>query len=188
MSLDQDTIFQVGVVMAEESETQGDAGEPEGKSGMKKIIIIVIVLLVLGGGAGVFFMNKGDSSQPGIDTTGTEIEQLIETEELDEDPIYLALSPAFVVNFESNGRMRYLQLGLQIMAYEQEVVDKVSANMPAVRNSLIMLFSEQDYEVLSSAEGKEKLRGEVLNSIHQVVRLKNGRKVDDVFFTSFVMQ
>lgn len=183
-----DINFWVGVDMAEKSETKEDAVETEGKSGLKKIIIIVIVLLVVGGGAGFYFMNMGDDSQDGDDTTGAETEQSVETEELEEDAIYLALSPAFVVNFESNGRMRYLQLGLQIMAYEQEVVDKVAANMPAVRNSLIMLFSEQDYDVLSTSEGKDKLRGEVLESIHLVVRLKNGRKVNDVFFTNFVMQ
>ncbi len=93
-----------------------------------------------------------------------------------------------MVNFERNGSIRYLQMTLQVMSYDQEVVDKVSANMPAVRNNLIMLFSAADYESLASVEGKEALRKQVLVSINEVVRLKGDTKVDDVFFTGFVMQ
>ena len=160
----------------------------KGKGGMKKIIIIVVALLLVGGGAAGYFMMAGDDDQPSADGSDTNITEAEQAEEVDQDPIYLALDPAFVVNFEHNGSIRYLQLSLQIMSYEQDVIDKVSSNMPAVRNSLIMLFSGQDYDYLNTVEGKENLRKEVLSSVHQVVRLKNNLKVNDVFFTGFVMQ
>jgi flagellar FliL protein len=153
---------------------------------MKKIIIIGVVVLLLGAGVGGFFLLQDSSSatQP-VGEDGQVVEQADEPEN---DPIYLPLSPAFVVNFEHNGSMRYLQLSLQIMSYQEEAIEKVSVNMPAVRNSLIMLFSGQDYDALNTSEGKENLRKEVLKSIAQVVRLRGELKVDDVYFTGFVMQ
>ena len=147
----------------------------------KKIIIAVVLLLLVGGGAGAYFMLQADSSQPGADA-----EEVVEPEE--EDPIYLPLDPAFVVNFEHNGSIRYLQLSLQAMSYDQAAVDKVAANMPAVRNNLILLFSAQDYESLNTVEGKENLRKAVLDAINQVVRLTGDSVVNDVFFTGFVVQ
>ena len=74
------------------------------------------------------------------------------------------------------------------MSYQQEALDKVEANMPAVRNSLIMLFGSQSFDELRTVEGKEKLRKAVKDNIHSVVRMKGDAKVEDVFFTAFVMQ
>lgn len=156
---------------------------------MKKIIIIVVVVLVLAGGGVAAFMLMGsddtEAEAGASDATGAAVEAVAEPER---DPIYLPLSPAFVVNFEHKGSIRYLQLTLQIMSFHQEVVDKVDANMPAVRNKLIMLFSGQDYDALNTSEGKENLRKEVLTSIDEVLRLEGEMKVSDVYFTGFVMQ
>jgi len=165
---------------------QSKQAKEKESGGMKKIIMILVALLLVGGGA-AFFLMGGESDQPAAED-GAEVADAKQSEEPDKDPIYLALDPAFVVNFEHNGSIRYLQLSLQIMSYEQAAIDKVSTNMPAVRNSLIMLFSGQDYDYLNTVEGKENLRKEVLTSIHQVVRFKNNLKVNDVFFTGFVMQ
>ena len=145
-------------------------------------------MLLAAGGAAAFLLMGSENSKPVIDADGAEVARAEQPVEMDKDPIYVPLQPAFVVNFEHNGNVRYLQLTLQAMAYEQSVVDKVEANMPAVRNKLILLFSGQDFDSLKTMEGKENLRKEVLDSINQVVRLTTEPKVSDVFFTGFVMQ
>ena len=152
---------------------------------MKKIIIISVVLVLLGGGGAAFFLLNGSDTKP---AAGTDPEQdEVQVEELS-DPIYLPLSPAFVVNFEHKGGIRYLQLSLQVMSFDEAAVEKVEANMPAVRNNLILLFSGQDYNFLTTVEGKEKLREEVRDSINELVHLTGSSKVNEVFFTGFVMQ
>jgi flagellar FliL protein len=162
-------------------------GQGNGCMNKKIVIALVLLLLLAGGGAGAFFMlQQSDSAE--ADATGAAAEKLGGDAEPEGDPIYLPLSPAFVVNFEHNGAIRYLQLGMQAMSYDQAAVDKVEANMPAVRNNLILMFSAQDYEVLNTVEGKENLRKEVLDSINKVVRLSGESAVNDVFFTSFVVQ
>jgi flagellar FliL protein len=161
------------------------------KALMKKIIIIAaVVVLLAGGGAAAYFMLGKDSAVPALDADGQPIPQAAAAEPVEEekDAIYLGLDPAFVVNFERNGTIRYLQLSLQVMSFEQSAIDKVAANMPAVRNTLILLLSAQDYDSLATLEGKENLRSQVLDSVNKVVRLKGDTKVNEVFFTGFVIQ
>ena len=176
--------------MADELNLGKDAPEDnedavsEGKGGMKKIIIVAVVALLIGGAA-AFFLLGGDDEPAPEDGAEAVKEEVVEE---DLDPIYFPLAPAFVVNYEHEGKVRYVQMELQIMSYQQEALDKVEANMPAVRNSLIMLFGSQSFDELRTVEGKEKLRKAVKDNIHSVVRMKGDAKVEDVFFTAFVMQ
>lgn len=177
--------------MAAENEdlnlAKGQATGEKSSGGMKKVIIAVVAVLLLGGIAGGAYFMFGGSGEPdtaAADDAGSPPAP----EEPETDPIYLPLSPAFVVNFEQGGRTRYLQIELQTMSYDQGVIDKVEANMPAVRNGLILLFSDQDYAALNTVEGKENLRKQVLDAINTVIRAKGRPRVDDVFFTGFVMQ
>ena len=161
---------------------KGQEGEAKASGGMKKIILILVAVLLLGGiGAGAYFM-LGSGAEP--ETGAAEAEP----EEPETDPIYLAISPAFVVNFEQNGRTRFLQVEMQVMSHDQEIIDKVEANMPAVKNGIILLLGDQDYPSLNTTEGKENLRKQVQDSINTLIRAKETPRVDDVFFTGFVMQ
>ena len=74
------------------------------------------------------------------------------------------------------------------MSFDQTAIDRVDANMPAVRNSLIMLIGGQNYEDLKTNDGKEKLRTEILGSVQKAARLKADQALEDVLFTGFVLQ
>lgn len=167
---------------------KGQKPEKQGNKGMNKTLIIIIAVVVLlagGGGAAYFFLAGGDDAN--VAETSAEAPE-VAAEEEEREAIYLPLDPAFVVNFEHNGSIRYLQLSLQVMSYEQAVIDKVEANMPAVRNTLILLFSGQNFDELSTLQGKEALRLKVKEAIQEVVHFKKGQTLNDVFFTGFVMQ
>lgn len=84
-------------------------------------------------------------------------------------PTYLALEPPFVVNFTHRGTLRYLQVSLELMYRDPALLAKVTERMPEVRNDLILLFSNQDYEKLSTMSGKEQLRHEILGAINHVI-------------------
>ena len=52
-----------------------------------------------------------------------------------------------------------------------------------------MLFSSQDPQALNTRDGKEKLRDETLSEVQKVLKRETGSPgVENVFFTSFVMQ
>jgi flagellar basal body-associated protein FliL len=49
-------------------------------------------------------------------------------------------------------------------------------------------MSNRNYQTLMSREGKEKLRQEALAEIAAVQKKEGGSDIDDVLFTSFVVQ
>jgi flagellar protein FliL len=104
-------------------------------------------------------------------------------------PVYLAVEPALVVNFQGEGRVRFVQVGVVVSSREQRAIDAVERHMPVIRNNLIMLLSDKTYEELNSSEGKEQARREVLETVQQVLLDRTGEGgIEAVYFTSFVMQ
>jgi len=104
-------------------------------------------------------------------------------------PLYWALDPAFVVNYQDSQVLRFLQVGVQVMAYDTETIELLKAHEPLVRNALLMLFSDQQYETLITREGKDKLREQALAELRKIVDEQSGKSgPESVYFTSFVMQ
>jgi flagellar FliL protein len=99
-----------------------------------------------------------------------------------------SLDPSFVVNLNDPQNSRYLQIQAEAMALKPAALDVVRANLPAIRNRLVLLFSSQKYEDLLSREGKEKLQQQALEEINKVLGERGKLRVDAVVFTSFVMQ
>ncbi|SRR6056297_2624637 len=157
---------------------------------MKKILIGLAVLLVVGVAAGgAYYLGQAKGGADTSEEVAPEEAAQGETDaEPEGEPIYLSLNPAFVVNFEHNGSVRYLQIELQVMSYSELALEKVAANMPAVRNTLILLFSAQNYAALTTLEGKETLRGAVITAINEQLRLDGEDRVLEAFFTNFVVQ
>lgn len=102
---------------------------------------------------------------------------------------FLPLDPAFVVNFRDDDAMRYLQVGVTLMSHDQAALDTVKSVDPVVRNALVMLFSRQDYAVLTDPNGKQKLQADALAAVRKIVEARTGKPgIDALYFTSFVMQ
>jgi flagellar FliL protein len=68
-------------------------------------------------------------------------------------------------------------------------VEALQAHVPLLRNNLILLFSEQTYETLSSRDGKDALRDAALAEVRGVLpESYQGSGIESVYFTRFVMQ
>ncbi len=102
--------------------------------------------------------------------------------------VYYAIDPPLVVNFEDGSVVRFLQITMEIMAHDQKAIESVQKNIPLIRNNLLLLMSNRNYQSMMSREGKEKLRQEALAEIRAVQKKEGGPDVDDVLFTSFVVQ
>ena len=105
-------------------------------------------------------------------------------------PLYVALDPPFVSNFEGDQQVRFLQVTAQIMTHDPKTVEALKAADPIIRNDLLLLFSNQKATDLATNEGKERLRAAALAAVRKVVAENDGKpeKVDAVLFTTFVMQ
>ncbi len=103
--------------------------------------------------------------------------------------IYLPIDPTFVVNFSGQGNARFLQITVEVMTRSSEVLDSIKSHMPVIRNNLNMLFSDQQYDNISTLEGKERLREEALDVIQRILEVETGDPgIEAVYFTTFVMQ
>ncbi len=102
--------------------------------------------------------------------------------------VYYAIDPPLVVNFEDGSAVRFLQITMEVMAHDPKAIDSVQKNVPLIRNNLLLLMSNRNYQSLMSREGKEKLREEALAEIRAVQKKESGMDVDDLLFTSFVVQ
>jgi flagellar FliL protein len=151
----------------------------------KKWLIIglaAFLVLACGGAAAWFLMGQGNAHGKKHEAT--------KPKEALAPPLYVALDPPFVVNFEGEQLVRFLQITVQIMTRDPATVEVIKTNDPVVRNDLLMLFANQKYDVVATRAGKEKLRSDALGAIRHVVESGGGKAdhVEQVYFTSFVMQ
>jgi flagellar FliL protein len=102
---------------------------------------------------------------------------------------YLEMQPSFVVNLEDDQTSRYLQVDVQLMTRDPKAADEIKANMPRLRNTLMMLFSQQHSKDLNTREGKEALQKQALDQVQAVMRDETGSPaIEALYFTNLVMQ
>jgi flagellar FliL protein len=152
------------------------------KKSRKWLIIAIAACVVLAGGGAAAWMLMGKSDAHG--------KKEAKVKEPQAPPVYVALDPPFVVNFEGEQLVRFLQITVQVMTRDPATVELLKANDPVVRNDLLLLFANQKYDVVAARAGKEKLRADALAAIRHVVEAAGGAAthIEQVYFTSFVMQ
>jgi flagellar FliL protein len=151
------------------------------KKGKGKLLVILAIVVLAAGGGGAFFMLKGGHPKSA--------EQAAVEAAKAKPAVYLQLDPAFVVNFQDDTALRFLQVGVNVMSHDPEAINAAKESDPEIRNALLMLFSAQDVKTLSDVKGKQKLQAAALAEVQRVLKEKIGRPgVDALYFTSFIMQ
>ncbi|HWR87030.1 MAG TPA: flagellar basal body-associated FliL family protein [Acidiferrobacterales bacterium] len=103
--------------------------------------------------------------------------------------VYMDFEQPFVVNFQDEGQLRYLQITVSAMTKNPKVAEEMKRHMPLIRNNLVMLFSGQTREGIISREGKEKIRKDAEAEVQKILKEQTGNPgVKALYFTSFVMQ
>jgi flagellar FliL protein len=162
-------------------EQDAPEGTPKKKKGKGKLLVIAAIVVLAAGGAGGWFMMKGGHGKSGAAAAAEAAKA--------KPAVYLQMDPAFVVNFQDENALRFLQVGVNVMSHDPEAIAAAKEADPEIRNALLMLFSAQDVKSLSDVKGKQKLQAAALAEIQRVLKEKIGRPgVDAVYFTSFIMQ
>jgi flagellar FliL protein len=154
---------------------------------LKKFLLAVILLVTTL--LGLSYSGMLPLEYFGIDVAQTDPEHSEAPPPTSSETHYLPIDPPFIVNFTHLGALRYLQISIEVMYPQKDIIDRVVEHMPAIRNSLILLLSDQPYEKLSTFEGKEVLRGEMVAAVNNIVY--RGSVVEfpgEMFITNFVMQ
>jgi flagellar FliL protein len=190
--------------MSDESETAAATPAPA-KKGMNPLVLVMIASLVTAAtvGGGLYFA-LGSKVQHSAEDVDAEEEAAAEVAPVKKaakgkasskmakkgPALYVKLDTPFVVNFEAKGIMRFLQITVELMTRDPQTVELLKMHEPMIRNNLLMLFGNQNFEKLNSMEGKEALRAEALKSIGESLKSEGGKanKIEQLYFTSFVMQ
>ena len=129
---------------------------PKKKSKLLLILAIVVPLLLLGGGGTWYFLHgKADAA--------TEEKTVAR-----KPPLFVPLDP-FVVNLIQENGDHYLQIGLVYQMTDDKAVDALKAFMPVIRNRILLLLSSKRPSEISTAEGKQKLVGELVTAARESV-------------------
>jgi len=158
--------------MAEHAATGGEAPVP--KKSKKMLFIIIGVVVLLAGGGGAWFMTQGK--------TGPEEAEA----EPPKPPVFLPLE-TFTVNLQ--GGEQYLQTDITLQVVDAAQGDEIKLQTPRIRSRLLALLSSKQADELVTAEDKKKLAKEIKDQIALPFHPKGKpQKIEDVLFTSFVIQ
>jgi flagellar FliL protein len=104
--------------------------------------------------------------------------------------LYVPLNPPFVVNIHDGRQLRFMQVQVQVLARDKRAMKVVEHHMPAVRDALISLLSEQRLGQVSRPGGREKVRHQALAAVQNVLKANAGvsKAVGALYFTDFVVQ
>ncbi len=176
------------------------AAPANGKS--RKLMMIgalVAILALIGGGAYYLGTRKAHSDDSAVEEKssaksgeknkdgGKE-----KSKEKDKGPhramTYLPLE-TFTVNLRHADQERYLQVTINLEVVDSVTADALKAQMPSVRNRVLLLLSSQDAEKLMTREGKEKLSGDIADELRKSLDGPGPNKgLEQALFSHFVIQ
>ena len=167
--------------MAKSADAAANTGKGNGKLTLILMIVVGLLLAIGASVGGTWYIMHSSASKPAPTAeTATNVKQ---------PAIFEQMLPAFVANYKQNGRQRYLQVSITLLARNQADLDALKVHMPVIRNNLVMLFSGQSFDSLATPVGQEMLRQKVTASVQEVAQKELGKVVvEQALFTNFVLQ
>jgi flagellar FliL protein len=163
--------------MAEDTKKSAGDGQEEAKpKRSKKMLLIVGPLLLLllggGGGAGWYFYakSKADADDENIEAT--------KQADAGKPKVFSNLDP-FVVNLADDGGDRLIQLGVVLEVADTKAAGDITAQMPAVRNAILLLLSAKQSSELLTLPGKQALAADIALATGGVLGWKPAPKAAD---------
>jgi len=159
-----------------------DLDSEERKTSPLKIVLLALAAITLvGGSVGGTLYYTGFFDEDTKEQEAKKLEELKQT-------IYLPLEPEFIVNFNNEEAVSYMQIEMQLMSRNQFYIDQVTNSMPIIRHEILLIMSGQKYTELRTNEGKEKLRETILKKIKDIIGQGEKAGIEAVYFSSFIMQ
>jgi len=94
----------------------------------------------------------------------------------------------FLVNLADKEASRYLKASVRLLVTDKEIAEKLAKGdvlMPKMRDTILTILSTKTAADITTNEGKEKLKEEILTRVNQFLPEEDAK---EVFFTDFVIQ
>ena len=190
--------------MSKQPPAEADAA-PARKAGKgKKLMIIGSAVLFVGGGGAAAAVYTGafglgtkheaveNSNQPKLLLrAGGEVAAPKGAAKLDParyKATYYTLEQNFMSNLRDSDAFAQVSLGVSTF-YDHHVLDNLKDNEMPVRSAVLLVLADQDPFAIATPQGKKHLQAELKLAINDVLKDKAGfGGIDDVYFTSFIIQ
>jgi flagellar FliL protein len=141
-------------------------------------IVIAVGLIAAGGAAAYVFLPRF------MGAASTETAKAPTPEK----PIFLTLEP-LTVNLQSEGRGRFLQIGMAVRVRDEQTKAQLVEFMPEVRSRLLLLLSNRAPESVVAPEDKAKLAEEIRKALSTPLAPDTPELgISSVSFNTFVVQ
>ncbi|WP_232305578.1 flagellar basal body-associated FliL family protein [Gilvimarinus polysaccharolyticus] len=118
---------------------------------------------------------------------------MVQAQEPDTKPvegsIYIPMQPMFVVNYGGAGRLKYLKTELSVRVNDVHTAAAVRHHMPLLRNAMVMLFSRQTEDGITTQQGVNQLRE---TAKAEIIALLESEQADaevlEVYFNNLIVQ
>lgn len=184
--------------MAEEGAAEADKKPAAAPAFPMKILLMVVAAALVAGIGGAFVIVKfmGGHSNGGGEAVADEpkAEAAPKAEGHGEAAVKQtgAVSPGvmfdlepFIVNLADAPDIRYLKMTIKLEVENDGVSTNLTARIPQVRDTVLVLLSSKESSAIRSAQGKFQLRDEITQRVNGLLP-KPGVKT--VYFTEFVVQ
>jgi flagellar protein FliL len=166
--------------MAEESESKQAASPKKNRS--KIVIIALVAILIAVGGGSYFYITKVLAARKPV----VEVKKKPVSEGDDSEVKQVVELQPFIVNLSDTSDARYLRMTVSLGIGESETPEKPNPLFTTkVRNAMISVLTTKTSEQVLSAEGKAKLRKELLEAARSV---SDEPQVIAIYITDFIVQ
>ncbi len=184
----------MGVSMAEDNEL--DDLDENGAPGKGKLFLIIgiVVLLLIGAGA-AFFLLSGDEEAGQQEAS----EEVVEEDDGEKIPQYHAVpkpkEPGMVIIMQPGTPFKQAQMSFRIFTYSPDLVDYMVKNDPMIRHHILNTLSLQESKLFLDKAGREKIQAAMKDALVEMMsnskveeEQKLGKKIEAVYFTTFILQ
>jgi flagellar FliL protein len=164
---------------------QKETTEKESGGSKKKWIFIIggIVVLAIVAGVVVFFLMRGDGEDEEGSEEGEKTHEASKEKNSHTKAIY-PLEP-LIVNIHDGPELRYLKIKIEFEIKDAEAKGEIDPLLPPLQDSILMLLSGKQMADVTTTEGKNKLKQEIMANVGRIVP---PGKITRVFITDFVVQ
>jgi flagellar FliL protein len=166
--------------MAEE-DTKAEQPAKKGKGGL--VIVAILAVIVLAGGAALYFLVLHKAPAATEESLNPELSTPPKAQA---EPGPIVPYSSFLVNLADTGGKRYLKFSLSIeLSKHKNFLQEVEHKDAKIKDIIISIISSKTFEEVNTPQGKIALKQEILRRLNTIM---SGGKVEDVFFTEFVVQ
>jgi flagellar FliL protein len=156
------------------------------KKNLKPLILIAVAVLLLGGGAAAFFLLRPHADPAAGGAAGTEKAAEGDKGKEGKKPSFVEFEP-FTSNLKDPEK--FLQIKLTFMVDGDKTAEAIKDIMPVVRGAVVPVLSAQDSAEIMTAEGKDKMKQQIVDATNQAIADHNLKeKVDAVLITHMIIQ